>query len=447
MHRASVLLPLLAAVLVAGCSGDGDPRVQTAIVGRATVTEAVDAPGTVSARATAALAAPADATVAEVLVADGATVAKDAVLVRLSSPAAAERLRTARQQLDSAASVHVPVPRADLRPLQESLDAAAAASFAAGRSAAALVTDPVARQRVEQQVAEAEARYAASSAAAHATQSEADAGAEGLEQALAAVTRSQRTSAAAAVSAAQATVDALTVRAPIAGAVTLGAGEPPAGGAEDLSGLVDGLPEALQGQAEAALGGGGGGQGATTTTAGLSVGAAVSSGAPLLTVTDLSGLTVTAEVDETDVLLVAVGTPATVEVDAVPGAEYPAAVQAIDLAPRASSGGGVSYGVRLDLRGGRREDGAAPPPRPGMSAVVDLQVRTAKDVVAVPSAAVVRDTDADVVFVVEAGRAVRRVVRVGAQGEDLVEVTGVEPGARVVVRDADRLRDGQAVRT
>jgi multidrug efflux pump subunit AcrA (membrane-fusion protein) len=318
VHRASVLLPLLAAVLVAGCSGDGDPRVQTAIVGRATVTEAVDAPGTVSARATAALAAPADATVAEVLVADGATVAKDAVLVRLSSPAAAERLRTARQQLDSAASVHVPVPRADLRPLQESLDAAA-----------------------------------------HATQSEADAGAEGLEQALAAVTRSQRTSAAAAVSAAQATVDALTVRAPIAGVVTLGAGEPPAGGADDLSGLVDGLPEALQGQAEAALGGGGGGQGATTTTAGLSVGAAVSSGAPLLTVTDLSGLTVTAEVDETDVLLVAVGTPATVEVDAVPGAEYPAA----------------------------------------------------------------------------------------AQGEDLVEVAGVEPGARVVVRDADRLRDGQAVRT
>jgi hypothetical protein len=39
-------------------------------------------------------------------------------------------------------------------------------------------------------------------------------------------------------------------------------------------------------------------------------------------------------------------------------------------------------------------------------------------------------------------------VQVGALGEELVEVTGgLEPGVRVVVRDADRLRDGQAVRT
>jgi hypothetical protein len=81
-----------------------------------------------------------------------------------------------------------------------------------------------------------------------------------------------------------------------------------------------------------------------------------------------------------------------------------------------------------------------------MSAVVDLQVRTAEDAVAVPSASVVRDGSADAVFVVESGRAVRREIRVGAQGEDLVQVlAGLEPGARVVVRDADRLRDGQQV--
>jgi len=441
---------LLTGLLVSGCSGDDDPRVETAEVGRATVAEVVEAPGSVGARATAALTAPADATVAEVLVEDGAAVAAGAVLVRLSSPSAQERLDAARSALARAEDAVVPVPRADLRPLQDSLDAAAAASFAAGRSAAALVTDPHARARAVQQVDDAERSYATSSAAARASLDQVDASADGLEAALAAVTDSQRASASAAVVAAQATVDALAVTAPIAGVVTLGAGEASAGGSGELAGLVDSLPEAVRGSAEQALGGAAAGGGAATTTSpGLAVGTPVRSGSPLLTVTDVSALTVTAEVDETDVLLVKAGTPALVEVDAVPGAEYPATVTAVDLAPTTSAGGGVTYGVRLALRGGRTADDApAPAPRPGMSAVVDLQVRTAEDAVAVPSASVVRDGSADAVFVVEAGRAVRREVRVGAQGEELVQVlAGLEPGARVVVRDADRLRDGQAVQT
>ncbi len=452
MRSLAVPVAVLATgVLTAACSGDPDPRVATAVVDRATVAETVDAPGTVGARATAAVAAPTDATVAEVLVEDGAQVTKGAVLVRLSSAAAQERLRSAESALASASGADVPVPRADVRPLQDSLDAAAAASFAAGRSAAALITDPAARAAAMARVMEAQRRYAASSAAARTTQSEVDASAAGLERALASVTGSQRASARTAVATARATVEALVVRAPIAGVVTLGAGEAAGSGADDLAGLVEGLPAQVQGQAAEALGGaaGGGSRTTTTTAQGLAVGAPVSSGAPLLTVTDLGSLTVTAEVDETDVLLVQVGTTATVEVDAVPDASYPATVTAVDLAPTTSTGGGVSYGVRLALRGGTlRGSAAAPPPRPGMSAIVDLQVRTSADVVAVPAAAVVRDGRADVVFVVEQGRAVRREVVLGAQGDDLVEVTGgLEPGARVVVRDADRLEDGQAVRT
>jgi multidrug efflux pump subunit AcrA (membrane-fusion protein) len=82
-----------------------------------------------------------------------------------------------------------------------------------------------------------------------------------------------------------------------------------------------------------------------------------------------------------------------------------------------------------------------------MSAVVDLQVRTAERVLAVPTAAVVRVEGKDAVFVVEDGRAQRVEVSIGAQGEDLVEVRrGLAGGEQVVVRDADRLRDGQAVR-
>ncbi|MDQ3611954.1 MAG: HlyD family efflux transporter periplasmic adaptor subunit, partial [Actinomycetota bacterium] len=211
-------------------------------------------------------------------------------------------------------------------------------------------------------------------------------------------------------------------------------------------------PPAAQGPASEALGAGVAGSGpagGTTTMSGLVVGAPVRSGVPLLTVTDLGGLTVDAEVDETDVLLVQAGTPATVEVDAVPDASYPATVTAVDLTPTTSARGGVSYRVRLSLLGGTTaDDQPAPQPRPGMSAVVDLQVRTAENALAVPAAAVVRDEGRDAVFVIEQERAIRREVRLGAQGADLVEVVaGLLLGAQVVVRDADRLRDGQAVRT
>ncbi len=436
---------LAVAVLAAGCSGDDTPVVRTAEVQRMTVAETVDAPGTVGARGSATVSAPTDAKVEQVLVKDGATVAAGTVLVRLSSPSAQERLRQARAAQASAASGAVDVPRADLGPLQDALDAAAAASFAAGRAAAAQIDDPEQRRQAEQQVAQAELQYRSASAAARRTLQQVDSGAQSLEDALAAVAGSQRAQASVAVTAAQATVDALTVTAPISGLVTLGgdAGGAPAGG--DLGGLLGGLPPGLAEQAGAALGP----QGPSTSTMGLPVGTQVSSGAMLLTVTDVGGLTVTAEVDETDVLLVQSGQSATVELDAVPDATYPATVAAVDVTPTASAGGGVTYRVRLTLAGGQTADGdPAPKPKPGMSAIVDLQVRTSQQVLAVPSAAVVRDDGKDAVFVVEDGRVQRVEVTLGAQGEDVVEVTrGLDGGEQVVVRDADRLEDGQAVDT
>ena len=444
-----LLVPALVLAL-AGCSDDGDPRVQTAEVVRADVAEVVDAPGAVAARAVASVTAPTGATVAEVLVQDGATVAKGTVLARLSSPAAQDRLRQALAAHESASTPDIEVPRADLAPVQDGLDSAAAQSFAAGRAAAALIPDPAQRAQAAEQVAQAERQYVAASTAARTALAQLGSGADGVEAALAAVAGSQRAQADAAVDLARGTVEALTVRAPIAGVVTLGGGGAPAApGGSDLSGLLAGLPPAVQGPAAAALGGDGGGSTSSTVSGGLAVGAQVASGAGLLTVTDLGGLVVTAEVDETDVLLVKAGTRAVIEVDAVPDAQYVATVRAVDLSPTSSAGGGVTYRVRLELGAGTfADERPAPAPRPGMSAVVDLQVRTAKAAVAVPSAAVVRDEGRAAVFVIESGRAVRREVRIGTQGEDLVEVlAGLEPGTQVVVRDADRLTDGQAVRS
>lgn len=244
-----------------------------------------------------------------------------------------------------------------------------------------------------------------------------------------------RALAASALQSARATVDALTVRAPIDGVVTYGASAPTSSAGADS--LLSSLPGVLQGAASSLLGGAGGTPAVTTND--LSVGAPVGSGTPLLTVTDLSSLGLSAEVDETDVLLVKTGVTAEIQLDAVPSSSYAGVVTGVDLSPMSSAGGGVGYRVRLTLTG-------QPQPRPGMSAVVRLSVREAKDAVSVPSAAVVRDGVDDVVFVVDDGVVRRRKVEVGAQGTDRVEVrSGLAVGDRVVVRDADGLRDGQRV--
>jgi HlyD family secretion protein len=179
----------------------------------------------------------------------------------------------------------------------------------------------------------------------------------------------------------------------------------------------------------------------------LAAGSPVASGQPMLTVTDASTLSLTAQVDETDVLLVQPGVPAAAELDAVPDATYRAEVTSIDPTPTSSSRGGVTYVVRLSLGRGTSPGGTtAPTPRPGMSAVVDLQVRTAERAVAVPAAAVFRDGRRDAVWVVQNGDAQQRVVRLGAQGTSRVQVVeGLKVGEQVVVRGADRVRDGQQV--
>jgi HlyD family secretion protein len=145
------------------------------------------------------------------------------------------------------------------------------------------------------------------------------------------------------------------------------------------------------------------------------------------------------------VFLVKPGVKAEAELDAVPGGRYPATVASVGLSPTQSARGGVSYRARLTLAGGTMPDGSrAPTPRPGMSAVADLDVRTATDAVSVPATAIVRDGDRDAVWVVEDSLAHRRNVTVGTQGEDQVAVTaGLRVGEQVVVRGVDQVREGQ----
>lgn len=446
-HPWTALCVAVLALALSACSGDEDDGVRLGTVGRSTVTEVVEAPATVTARATAEVSAAADGRLTELNVVEGKPVKAGKVLLRIGSRRAERQLRDARRADAEAASAgFVALPGSGLTSAQRSADADAQAAFRRARASALEIPDRQVRAQAVAALRASEAQYSAARAQAQDAVRRFDAGLGSLANAVGALSSAQRVQTRAAVAAAERTVAALTVRAPIGGTVSFATGGDGTGGSDGSDGaeLLEQLPDSVRGQADELLGGGS----ADRVTGALTVGQPVASGQPLLRITDVSALSLTAQVDETDVLLVGPGVAGRAELDAVPDAVYDAEVATIDPTPSTSSRGGVTYAVRLTLGRGTGQDGTtAPEPRPGMSAVVDLLVRTATDAIAVPAAAVFRDGRRDAVWVVRADVARKRLVRVGAQGEDEVQIVeGLKGAERIVVRGADKVRDGQPLR-
>ncbi|WP_446211535.1 efflux RND transporter periplasmic adaptor subunit [Micromonospora sp. IBSANI012] len=446
--RPRLLTALLAVVVLTGTTaascGDDESTVALAPASRAAVAEVIDAPATVTARAAATLTAPADGTVSSLRVQPGQRVRRGQVLAVISSPSAQERLRQARDALRAAERAGRGVGVGDLGTRRRGTDKAADEAFDAARDAAGKIADQKVRDALLAQVTSAQQQYAAAARTADQAVRSVQRGVAGLNSAVGALSAAQRLQARQAYDLAKATVDALTLRAPIGGVVQPGG--PPAGGGTDLSALLGGgqVPAGIDPSA------------LTPSRAGpppgvddaVVAGGRVTAGTPVLTIVDTGALGLLAEVDETDVLLVRPGLVADVELDAVTGASYDATVRSVDVLPTSSARGGVTYRVRLSLGAGRLGEGeAAPAPRPGMNAVVHLRVREAADAVTVPASAVFSADGRDAVWLVRDGRAGRAPVTVGVQGQDLVQILdGVQAGDRVVVRGADQVQDGQEVR-
>jgi HlyD family secretion protein len=412
------LLPLTTA---ASC--DDEPstiRVGEASIG--TVGEIVEAPGTVTARTAATLTAPAAGTLAELRVASGDRVDEGDLLAVISSPELEERRESASRALDAAPS---PVS-GDFSTVGRRTDSRASAAFEQATEALEKITDPHLKKALQQQIRAAEEQYREASAAAAAAVREVQRGVASLSRAVGALSAAQRLQAEQAYELADAAVESLSLKAPIAGTVQFGG--PQQAAAPDVSALLSGAAApAVAPQA-----------GVDTA---VPEGAYVAAGAPVLTVVDTSRLGLTADVDETDVLLVSAGVKAEVELDAAPGVTYPATVRSADLLPTTSARGGVSYRVRLDLGAGD------PRPLPGMSAVVRLSVREAAGAVTVPASAVLSVDGRETVWAVRGGRYESVPVRLGVQGEDTVQVTsGVEAGERIVVAGADQVEAGGEAR-
>lgn len=153
-------------------------------------------------------------------------------------------------------------------------------------------------------------------------------------------------------------------------------------------------------------------------------GQAVRPGDNLFLIADRSVLWVEVAVFERDAPAVRVGMPATVRVDAVPGAGFRGRLTFIQPQLDEQT---RTLTARLEV------DNAGGALRPGMYATVEL-ASTGRRAVTVPVAAVLPTGTRNIVFVNRGdGRFLPREVRVGQHGDSLVEILeGLQPGDEVV---------------
>jgi RND family efflux transporter MFP subunit len=143
-------------------------------------------------------------------------------------------------------------------------------------------------------------------------------------------------------------------------------------------------------------------------------------------------LRITADVDEEDVPRVQRGQRVLIRTDAFADQVFEGRVA--EITPRGDPVA-RAYRVRIALVGD-------PPLQIGMSAETNIVIEQREGALLVPAGAVVDDA----VWVVEAGRAVRRPVVVGVRAPDRVEIrSGLADGDRVIGAPPEGLEDGQRV--
>ncbi|MET0369844.1 MAG: efflux RND transporter periplasmic adaptor subunit [Sphingobium sp.] len=169
----------------------------------------------------------------------------------------------------------------------------------------------------------------------------------------------------------------------------------------------------------------------------VSVGAIVSAGTPIATVSDLSRIKLDFTIPETRLALLREGQPIRALSAAWPDRPFTGTVATIDPVVDAAS---RAVKVRAILP---NPDRAL---KPGMLMTVSVLSHERKSL-AVPELAVVGDGEDRYLFVVEDRKAKRVKVRTGTRQNGLVEITGgIKPGQSVVVEGVVKLTDGMPVR-
>ena len=175
----------------------------------------------------------------------------------------------------------------------------------------------------------------------------------------------------------------------------------------------------------------------------------------ILTVADLSAMEAEVNVDENDIMSIALGQEAEIEVDALPGEPLKGVVSEIGSSAVSQGTGTTDQKTEFEIK-----ITIVNPPkslRPGMTASANITTKVNDNALSVPLQAVAarsvdqlamkgqkrkdaesqykadKDGFVEVVFCVEKGKAVAKQVKTGIQGEDLIEVVdGLKEGDEIV---------------
>jgi multidrug efflux pump subunit AcrA (membrane-fusion protein) len=166
---------------------------------------------------------------------------------------------------------------------------------------------------------------------------------------------------------------------------------------------------------------------AVVSTVGGNPGDSVTSGTVMFNLIDLKTLRVDANVDETDMVKVAVGQPVSVTLDSLSGVSLPAKVTAI--APNSTvQSGVVTYLIQMTIS---RVD---PRLRSGLTATANIVVQQKDDVLMVPNRAIKVTRNVRTVSVQGASAVEQREVAVGMSNDQFTEITaGLNEGERVII--------------
>ena len=175
----------------------------------------------------------------------------------------------------------------------------------------------------------------------------------------------------------------------------------------------------------------------------------------ILVIADLREMEAQVDVDENDIVNIALGQPAEIQVDALPGQVVNGIVREIGSSANSSGAGTADQKTEFEIKIGITDPLATL--RPGMTATADIVTKIKDKALSVPLQSVAlrtidqlmkkgekrkdaearfkadRDGFVEIVFCLEQGRAVARQVTTGIQSEEWIEIlSGVKEGEEVV---------------
>ncbi len=169
---------------------------------------------------------------------------------------------------------------------------------------------------------------------------------------------------------------------------------------------------------------------------GISSGATLKTGQPIITIPNMSELGVEVNIHESHIKKIELGQKAYITAESVPDMKLIGRISKVAVLPDSNAS---RYNPSLKVYPATVEiEGTHEFLKPGMSAKVEIIVRELQDVTYVPVQSIFVEEDEHFVFLKTSGGYERREVEVGMHNSDFIEVLeGIDPGEEVILKMPD----------